>query len=135
MMPAMRQVEPMTPRASRPWRLRLGLKNRRTEKIYHDPRKKPSVACAGRRVHICPQMDDSIMNALGSINQNSLWASCLWGAVASGYCIYGWKQKMMIPFFGGLAMTAASFLLGALTMSLASIAIMFAVWWLLRQGY
>jgi hypothetical protein len=80
-------------------------------------------------------MDDSIMNALGSINQNSLWASCLWGAVASGYCIYGWKQKMMIPFFGGLAMTAASFLLGALTMSLASIAIMFAVWWLLRQGY
>jgi hypothetical protein len=98
---------------------------------------KPSVACAGARVHICPQMDDSLINALGSINQSSLWASCFWGAIASGYCIYGWKQRerSFIPFIGGVAMTAASFLLGALTMSLASIAIMFAVWWLLRQGY
>jgi hypothetical protein len=79
--------------------------------------------------------DDSLISALGKINQNALWASCLWGAVASGYMIYGWKQKAVIPFLGGLAMTAASFLMGALTMSLASIAIMFAVWWLLRQGY
>ena len=88
-------------------------------------------------MHIDPQMDDSLMKALGSINQNALWASCLWSAVASGYCIYGWKQRerSFIPFIGGVAMTAAAFLLGALTMSLASIAIMFAVWWLLKQGY
>ncbi len=55
--------------------------------------------------------------------------------MASGYCIYGLKQKSLIPFLGGLAMTAASFLLGALMMSLACIAAMAAVWWLLRQGY
>ena len=53
-------------------------------------------------------MDDSVIKALGKINQNALWASCIWGAIASGYMIYGWKQKAMIPFFGGLAMTAAS---------------------------
>jgi hypothetical protein len=32
-------------------------------------------------------------------------------------------------------MTAASFFLPALWMSLASVAIMFAVWWLCKQGY
>ncbi|HEY1719075.1 MAG TPA: hypothetical protein VGH42_12380 [Verrucomicrobiae bacterium] len=82
-------------------------------------------------------MDDSLIKALGSINQNTLWASCFWGAVASGYIIYGWKQReqSFIPFIGGLAMTAVSFFLGVLTMSLASIAIMVAVWWLCKQGY
>ena len=42
----------------------------------------------------------------------------------------------MIPFLGGLAMTTASFLIvSALLMSLACIALMFAVYWLLKQGY
>jgi len=42
----------------------------------------------------------------------------------------------MIPFLGGLAMTAASFLIvSAMLMSLASLAIMLIVWWLLKQGY
>jgi hypothetical protein len=80
-------------------------------------------------------MDDSLINFLGQLNQNALWASCLWGAVASGYMIYGWKQKAMIPFLGALVMTAASFFMGALLMSLTCIAAMFAVWWLLRRGY
>lgn len=83
-------------------------------------------------------MDDSLINLfnqLGKLDQHALWASCLWGAVASGYWIYGMRQKSLIPFFGGVAMMAASFLMGALTMSLASIAIMFGVWWLLRQGH
>jgi len=39
MIPATRQIVPMTPRAMRPWRSRLGLKNRLTEKIYHVARK------------------------------------------------------------------------------------------------
>jgi hypothetical protein len=50
--------------------------------------------------------------------------------------VYGWRQKALIPFLGAVAMTAASFLIvNALLMSLACIAAMFAVWWLLRQGY
>src|SRR5450631_791325 len=53
MMPAMRHNAPMTPRAKRPWRSRLGLKNRLTRKTYHGARRKPRVACAAARVHIC----------------------------------------------------------------------------------
>jgi hypothetical protein len=81
-------------------------------------------------------MDDSLLSQLGKLNQNAIWASCIWGAVASGYMIYGWKQRALIPFLGALVMTAASFLWSsALLMSLICIAAMFAVWWLCRQGY
>jgi hypothetical protein len=57
-----------------------------------------------------------------------------WGAIGSGYLIYGWKQRSMIPFIGGLIMSAACFI-PALPMTLACVIVMFAVWWLLRQGY
>lgn len=67
---------------------------------------------------------------------NFLWASCIWGAVASGYYIYGWKQRALIPFLGGLVMTIMSFIgPNALIMSAVCIASMVAVWWLIRQGY
>jgi len=70
------------------------------------------------------------------LNQHYLWASCIWGAIAGGYMIYGWRQKALIPFLGGLGMAAASFfIISALLMSLACLAAMFIVWWLLKQGY
>ena len=69
------------------------------------------------------------------LNEKTLWASCLWGAIASGYWIYGWRQKVMVPCLGGFAMTMACFMSSALLMSLISLGIIFAVWWLLRQGY
>jgi hypothetical protein len=88
---------------------------------------------AGKMRHIGLAMDLLNQNLF---NQHFLWASCIWGAIASGYMVFGWRQKTMIPFLGGLVMTAASFLImSALLMSLASLAIIFAVWWLLRQGY
>ena len=76
-----------------------------------------------------------VISQLGQFNQNFLLANCLWGAVASGYMIYGWKQKALIPFLGGFAMMGVSCFAPALTMSAVSIAIMFAVWWLCKQGY
>ena len=70
------------------------------------------------------------------LDQHYLWASCLWGAIAGGYCIYGWRQRALLPFLGGLAITAASyFILSALWMSLACIALIYLVHWLLKQGY
>ena len=78
---------------------------------------------------------DGLITALSNIDQSALWASCLWGAIASGYCVYGWKQKSIIPWLGGFAITAACFMSSALWMSVASIAAMFATWWLLKQGY
>lgn len=78
---------------------------------------------------------NSLRQLAGGWNQSFLLANCLWSAVASGYLIYGWRQKEVVPLLGGVAMMAVSWLTPALTMSVASIAIMFAVWWLKRQGY
>ena len=70
------------------------------------------------------------------LNEHYLWASVIWGSIAGGYLIYGWRQKALMPFIGGLVMTAASFfIVSALLMSLACIALMFAVYWLAKQGY
>lgn len=69
------------------------------------------------------------------MTEQFLWASLIWGSVASGYCIYGWKQRSAIPFVGGLAMTLASFTLPALPMTLAGLAIIGLVWWLIKSGY
>jgi hypothetical protein len=76
---------------------------------------------------------DALITALSNIDQNALWASCLWGAVAGGYCVYGWKQKSVIPWLGGFGMTMACFMSSALWMSLTSIAIIVATHWLLKR--
>ena len=84
-------------------------------------------------------MDNPLVNKLvqsGALNEHYIWASFLWGTIAGGYLIYGWKQKAAIPLLGGVAMTIITFLIfSALWLSLASIIIMFAVWWLAKQGY
>ena len=69
------------------------------------------------------------------MSQSSLWASLFWGAVGSGYLLYGWRQRAAIPFAGGAAITACSYFLPALPMTLASLAAMGLVHWLLKQGY
>lgn len=68
-------------------------------------------------------------------NEHFLFASVFWGGIASGYFIYGWRQKSAIPLAGGAAMTFASFFLPALWMSLVCILAILAVWWLLKEGY
>ena len=69
------------------------------------------------------------------LNEHYLWASVIWGAIAAGYLIYGWRQRALMPFIGGLVMTAASFLIvSALLMSLACIALMFGIYWLAKQA-
>ena len=63
-----------------------------------------------------------------------LFASLLWGSVGVGYFIYGKKQREFVPMFGGLAMIAVSYFVGsALLMSLISIALMVAVFFLARR--
>lgn len=89
-----------------------------------------SVASRGRLPHI-----GRVDNLHFNLDEHFLLASIFWSAVASGYWIYGWKQKSWIPLLGGAVMMAVSFFMPALTMSLACILTMVAVWWLLRQGY
>jgi hypothetical protein len=64
-----------------------------------------------------------------------LFASLVWGSIGLGYFIYGMKQQKFAPLAGGLAMMAASyFVSSALLMSLMSIALMVAVYMLVRRG-
>jgi len=68
-------------------------------------------------------------------NAHYLWASFLWGTIAGGYLIYGWKQRAMVPLIGGMVMTAASIFIGsAAVMSAACVITMIAVRWRMRQG-
>jgi hypothetical protein len=73
--------------------------------------------------------------AMDLLSQKFLWASMFWSAIASGYLLYGWRQKAAIPFVGGAVMMAVSFFLPALPMSLICLATMAIVYWLLKQGY
>jgi len=76
-----------------------------------------------------------IMPNVNVWTESFLWASCIWGAIASGYLIYGWRQRAAIPFVGGAVMMTVSCFVPALPMSLICIALMFIVYWLLKQGY
>ena len=43
------------------------------------------------------------------MNAETLWASLVWGAIGSGFAIYGKRQERMIPMIGGLVMIGASY--------------------------
>ena len=65
-----------------------------------------------------------------NIDSGTLFASMFWGAVASGYLIYGWKQKRAPALWGGIAMMALTyFIASALWMSLASIGLIVGVYY------
>lgn len=67
------------------------------------------------------------------LNTNFLLASLVWGSVGVGYFIYGKKQQEIAPLAGGLAMIAVSYFVGsALLMSLISIGIIVAVYFIVR---
>jgi hypothetical protein len=67
---------------------------------------------------------------------NTLFASIIWGGIGSGFFIYGWKQKAMVPLGVGLALTGISyFISSALLMSLVAVAIFVVFYWLKKQGY
>ncbi len=65
-----------------------------------------------------------------------LFASLLWGSVGVGYWIYGKKQREMMPMIGGAAMVGVSYLVNSwLLMSFLCVALMFAVYLLVKRGY
>ncbi|MGC3957069.1 MAG: hypothetical protein QM813_03620 [Verrucomicrobiota bacterium] len=69
-------------------------------------------------------------------NTSFLLASLLWGSIGVGYFIYGKRQGALLPMLGGLLMIALSYLVSSwLLMSLLSIAVMAAIYWLGKQGY
>jgi hypothetical protein len=75
---------------------------------------------------------DELTKSLG--DSNGLIASFIWGAIGTGFAAYGWKQKEMRHLFGGIALIAGSYFFAnsALLMSIISIAIIIAIFWLKR---
>jgi hypothetical protein len=64
-----------------------------------------------------------------------LFTSLLWGSIGVGYCIYGKKQQEIVPFLGGVALIAVSYLVSsALLMSLIGLALIVVVYVLVRRG-
>ena len=70
------------------------------------------------------------------LDTNFLFANLIWGSVGLGYCIYGRRQREIVPFLGGVAMVAVSYFVGsALLMSLLCIALIGGVYVLVKRGY
>ena len=69
-----------------------------------------------------------------NLDEHFLWASVFWSGIASGYWLYGWRQKSWIPLAGGAAMMGTACFMPALTMSMVSILIMFGVWWMMQRN-
>lgn len=72
-----------------------------------------------------------------NMTTGALFASVLWGGIGTGFLVYGWRQKVAIPFVVGVALTVVScfFLNSALTMSAISAAILAAFIWMKKRGY
>jgi hypothetical protein len=65
------------------------------------------------------------------LNASFLFASLIWGAIGTGFFIYGWKQKAMVPLAGGLLLSAfCYFISSALYLSLAGILILGGMYWM-----
>jgi hypothetical protein len=65
-----------------------------------------------------------------------LFASLIWGSIGFGYFIYGKKQSSWPPMAAGVLMMVASYFAGSVwLMSLICLALIIAVYFLLKQGY
>ena len=71
------------------------------------------------------------MNFNFNISSSMLIASLIWGTIGSGFAIYGWRQKDMLPLWGGIALVAVSYFIeSALIMSIVSVLLIVAIFWL-----
>ena len=69
------------------------------------------------------------------MNPNTLWASVVWGAIGSGFEIYGKRQDQPVPMIGGLVMIGSTYFCEtALMMSVIGVALTAGIWWLTQRG-
>jgi len=70
------------------------------------------------------------------LDEHFLFASLFWGSVGAGYLIYARRQRMIIPFLGGVAMIGVSYFVSSwVWMSVVCIALMVAMYQLIKRGY
>lgn len=69
------------------------------------------------------------------MDPNTLWASVVWGAIGSGFAIYGKKQSKPVPMIGGLVMIGSTYFCEtAMMMSAIGVALAGGIWWLTQRG-
>jgi hypothetical protein len=69
-------------------------------------------------------------------NSSFLFASLFWGSVGVGYFIFGKKQGEMMPLIGGIVMVAESYFVSSwLLMTLICVALIAAIYFLMKRGY
>ena len=69
------------------------------------------------------------------MNSNTFFASLIWGAIGSGFAIYGKKQRAMVPLFGGIALVATSYFAeSALVMSLICVGLLAGMYFFRHSG-
>jgi hypothetical protein len=66
-----------------------------------------------------------------NLSSGTLIASLIWGSIGTGFSIYGWRQKDMLPLFGGIALIAISYFVASpWFMSLVGALLVVATFWL-----
>ncbi len=69
------------------------------------------------------------------MNSDILLASLIWGAIGSGFMLYGKKQRATVPWFGGIALVAISYFAEtALLMSLLCSGLLLAMYFFRHHG-
>lgn len=86
--------------------------------------------------HLMDQLNRDGIKTDNLLDQHYLFASLLWGSVGAGYLLYARRQRMIGPFIAGVAMIGVSYLVSSwLWMSVICIALLVAVYRLVKQGY
>ena len=79
---------------------------------------------------------NNALPGLLDFDSSFLFASLVWGSIGVGYWIYGKKQREMMPMIGGAAIVGVSYLVSSwLLMTLIGLALMVAVYLLVKRGY
>ncbi len=63
----------------------------------------------------------------------SLFASLVWGSVGFAFLVYGKKRRRPVPIIGGIAIMAVSYFLKPMALSLTSVAVIAAIYFLSKR--
>ncbi len=81
------------------------------------------------------RMDKAGIKTDSLLDAHFLFASLLWGSVGMGYVLYARRQRMIVPFIGGVGMIGASYLVSSWAwMSALCVGLIIGVYKLIEWG-
>jgi peptidoglycan/LPS O-acetylase OafA/YrhL len=75
------------------------------------------------------------MNELTAQSMNTAWLlwSMLFGAIGVGFCIYGRRQKRLVPWISGVALIVVPYFIDGTTAMVAACLVLIALPYFVRQ--